>query len=254
VTNGCHPDSTHCDNPACTPVDWSLFSWRKRIFPDCQLFLSMTYCGEGPGCVCIWRSDHYLPVSMSNFQAAAGDGRVTLSWATGSESDLSKFRISRSTDPTDGFSFIGAVDAENNASGATYSLVDENVANGTTYYYKLHVEDINGGVHVYNVDGAIVVRSATPGAGLVSEYSLAQNFPNPFNSQTVFNFALPVNDHVTLKVFDLLGREVATVVDRNMDAGVHAVNWSAEGLATGVYVYKITTNGYSDTKKLLFLK
>jgi hypothetical protein len=83
---------------------------------------------------------------------------------------------------------------------------------------------------------------------------LTQNYPNPFNSQTSFSFSLANDNRVTLKVFDLLGREVATVVDKNMTAGPHSVNWSAEGLATGVYVYTLTSGEFSDSKKLLFLK
>jgi hypothetical protein len=256
VTNGClfDPESGHYCNSDCAPVDWNLFSWRNRVFPNCVLYLSMTYCGQGPGCVCIWRSDRRLPVEMSSFSATPGDGQVTLNWATGSESQLSRFRISRSTSESGGYSFIGAVGAENSATGASYAFVDHNVLNGTTYYYKLHVEDANGGLHVYNIDGAIQVRSATPQVGLVDAFSVSQNYPNPFNSQTSFSFGLPANDHVTLKVYDLLGREVATVVNRDMPKGNHSINWSADGLATGVYVYKLTTSQFSDTKKLLFLK
>jgi hypothetical protein len=254
VTNGCHPDETECDNPTCEPVDWSLFTWRKRVFPNCNLFLEMVYCGDGPGCVCIWRSDFYLPVEMSSFDAVAGDRSVTVNWATMSESELSRFRISRSTTRDGGYTFIGSVDAANSATGHNYSFVDENVINGQTYYYKLHIQDADGALHVYNNGEQIVIAEATPNAGSVNEYSLAQNFPNPFNSQTTFSFALAATDHVSLKVFDLLGREVATVVNRTMDAGVHNVNWTAEGLATGVYIYTLTSNGYSDTKKLLFLK
>jgi len=263
VMNGCDPDNVvyfpsnptigYSCNVECDTVDWSLFSWRKRVFPDCQIFLSMTYCGEGPGCVCIVRSDFILPVQMNGFTAIPGDSRVAVNWTTGSESELTGFRVARSTQPDDGYAFIGAIEATNNATGHAYSFVDENVVNGQTYYYKLHIVDA-AGVHVYNNGGAAIVVSATPQAGLITEYDLAQNFPNPFNSETSFNFTLPANDHVTLQVFDLLGRNVATVVDRNMEAGVHNVSWSAEGLATGVYVYKLTATGYSDTKKLLFLK
>ncbi len=254
VTNGCHPDVTECEDPLCEEVDWTLFSWRKRVFPDCQLFLSITYCGDGPGCVCIWRSDFYLPVEMLGFSAVGGNDLVTVNWSTASESELSRFRIARSTDPDDGYTFIGAVNAENSATGHNYSFVDDNVINGETYYYKLHIQDANGGLHVYNDGERAHIASARPGTGLVSEYSLAQNFPNPFNSQTAFNFTLATSERVSLKVFDLLGREVATIVDRKLDAGSHTINWSAEGLATGVYVYTLKTNGYSDTKKLLFLK
>ena len=263
VMNGCDPDNVvyfppspigYSCNVECDTVDWSLFSWRKRVFPDCQIFLSMTYCGEGPGCVCIVRSDFYLPVGMNqDFRAIGGDGLVNVMWSTASESELTRFRVARSTEPNDGYVFVGSIPASNNATGHAYSFVDENVENGHTYYYKLHIEDANG-VHVYNDGNHAYIASATPNSGLVATYSLAQNFPNPFNSQTSFSFNLPENDHVMLQVFDLLGREVATVVNRDLVAGAHTINWTAEGLATGVYVYKLTATGYSDTKKLLFLK
>jgi hypothetical protein len=256
VTPGCLSSETHCDDPNCPPVDPALFSWRKRVFgdpPTCNLFLSLTYCGQGPGCVCIWRSDFWLPVDMTGFDAVAGDGSVTINWSTASESQLTEFRVTRSTREDDGYMQVATHAATNEASGHSYTWVDDNVQNGVTYYYKLHVVDANG-AHVYNTDGAVEIRSATPSAGLATEYALTQNYPNPFNSQTSFSFSIAAADHVTLKVFDLLGREVATVVDKNMEAGRHSINWSAEGLATGVYVYTLSTGGFSDSKKLLFLK
>jgi hypothetical protein len=253
VTNGCLASETHCNNPDCAPVDSLLFSWRKRVFPGCILYLSLTYCGEGPGCVCIWRSDFFLPVDMTGFAAVAGDDRVTVNWSTASESQLNEFRVTRSDRPDDGYGQVCTVSATNDASGHRYTWVDNNVVNGRTYYYKLHIVDANG-AHVYNDGNAAVIASATPSAGLATEYALSQNYPNPFNSQTSFSFSMAAADHVTLKVFDLLGREVATVVDKKMEAGRHSVNWSAEGLATGVYVYTLSTGGFSDTKKLLFLK
>jgi hypothetical protein len=107
---------------------------------------------------------------------------------------------------------------------------------------------------VYNDGTAPIIVEATPDAGLATEYALSQNYPNPFNSQTSFSFSLAAPDHVTLRVFDLLGREVATVVNKDMEAGRHSINWSAEGLASGVYVYTLSSGQFSDSKKLLFLK
>lgn len=256
VTNGCvfgSEPGAFCDDPNCEPVDWSLFSWRKRVFPDCRLFLSITYCGEGPGCVCIWRSDFILPVDMNSFTAIPGDGQVTVNWNTASESDLTEFRVSRSTNPDDGYTFVGMLPATNSATGHSYTWVDDYVQNGVTYYYKLHIVDANG-AHVYNDGSQAIVASATPQAGLLSEYRLDQNYPNPFNSETSFSFSIATADHVTLKVYDLLGRVVAEVLDKTMTSGHHTVNWSVNGLATGVYIYTLTSGGFSDTKKLLFLK
>lgn len=256
VTNRCNPaEGSHCDNPDCAGVDWSLFNWNIRVFPNCLLFLTMSYCGVDPGCVCIWRSDFILPVEINGFDAVAGDGEVTLNWSTMSESDLREFRITRSENRDFGYYGLAAIEATNNATGNNYTFVDNDVTNGKTYYYKLHVEDVNGNVSVYNIDGQSVVAEATPQSGAVAlNYELAQNYPNPFNAQTSFNFSLPVAGNVSLKVYDMLGREVATVVNGTMAAGVHTVNWSAEGLATGVYMYTLTAGEFTASQKMLYLK
>lgn len=256
VTNGCDPANTHCSNPDCPGLDWSLFSYRIRVFPGCRIFLVMTYCGAGPGCVCIWRSDFQLPVEMRSFDAVAGNGNVSVNWATASETESNQFVVTRSTsnDPMAPFTEVYRSETlGSTATGRNYNWVDENVVNGVTYYYKLHCIDENGN-HVYNQDGQVVVASATPNAGLAGSYALAQNFPNPFNGQTSFTFSIPSDELVSLKVFDLLGRDVATVISKNLEAGVHTVNWNAEGLASGVYMYKLTAGSFAETKKLVFMK
>ncbi len=98
--------------------------------------------------------------------------------------------------------------------------------------------------------------SATPELNtyVAGEFALSQNFPNPFNSQTSFSFNLSENSFVSLKVYDLLGREVATVLNKDMSAGANTVNWSAKDLSTGVYMYTLTAGQHSETKKLLYLK
>jgi len=257
VTNGCDPDSTHCNDPNCPRVDWDQFQWFKRVFPSCHLYLTMTYCNAAPGCVCIWRSDFFLPVNMISFDAVAGDGAVSLNWASASETGAQSYIVTRS-DSRDGVyrTVYSVAAAGNSSSQHNYSWVDTEVANGQTYYYKLHVRDVNG-THVYTLDGQQVIASATPNVGsnggVPREYGI-KNYPNPFNSRTTFTFSIPMADRVTLKVYDLLGREVATVVDRYMPAANYTMNWSADGLATGVYMYKLTSGRYSHTDKLLYLK
>lgn len=256
VTNGCNPADTHCDNPDCPGVDWSLFTWRIRVFPGCRIFLVMTYCGQGPGCVCIWRSDFQLPVEMRSFDAIAGNGNVGINWATASEQNTDQFVVTRSTsnDPYAVYSEVYRTSAVGQtATGHEYSWIDENVVNGVTYYYKLHVIDENGN-HIYNRDGQAVIASATPNSSLAGSYALAQNFPNPFNSQTSFTFSIGSDQLVTLKVFDLLGREVATVANKTFEAGVHTVNWTADGLSSGVYMYKLTAGSFAETRKLVYMK
>ncbi len=254
VSNGCRPEDTHCDNPDCALLDTTLFTYRIRVFPGCRIRLIMTYCGEGPVCVCIWRSDFVLPANMIGFSAVPGNREVALNWATASETNTQEFVISRSNEREGVYAEVyrGAA-AGNSSTTRNYSWTDRSVANDRTYYYKLHLIDANGN-HVYNQDGQTVIVEATPGSSIPSQFALSQNFPNPFNSQTTFGFALPANEMVSLKVFDLLGREVATVINRQMEAGIHTVNWSAEGLATGLYTYTLTAGSSTETKKLLFLK
>lgn len=253
VANGCNND--HC-SVSCPPIDWSLFTWQIRSRIGCRVSLILTYCDGAPGCICIWRSDKDLPVEITGFNAVAGDARVTLNWSTGSESDLLEYRIVRSTNPETGWVNVGQIPARNAAAGANYTWVDGGAANGVTYYYQLHVVDVNSNSSVYNVDGTTVVVSATPraGANTPAEYSIAQNYPNPFNASTTFAFTIPEAGFVSLKVFDLLGREVATVINQELAADFHTVNWTAEGLPTGMYMYKLTAGQFSQTRKLLYLK
>jgi hypothetical protein len=90
--------------------------------------------------------------------------------------------------------------------------------------------------------------------GLPKGFSLSQNYPNPFNPNTVISFQLPVNSHVTLKVFDVNGREVATLVDGEMTAGNHAVTFAPRDLAGGIYFYKITAGKFTQTRKAVVMK
>ncbi|MDZ7625600.1 MAG: T9SS type A sorting domain-containing protein [Ignavibacteriaceae bacterium] len=88
----------------------------------------------------------------------------------------------------------------------------------------------------------------------LSEFKLDQNYPNPFNPSTVIRYQLPVNGNVSLKVFDLLGREVATLVDEYRAAGKYKTTFNAVELANGVYFYEVRAGSYSETKKMILLK
>ncbi|HQH55708.1 MAG TPA: endo-1,4-beta-xylanase [Candidatus Marinimicrobia bacterium] len=89
---------------------------------------------------------------------------------------------------------------------------------------------------------------------VLDEFSLGQNYPNPFNPTTTINYHLPTTSHLTIKMYNLLGKEVATLVDDVKQAGSHSVTFDGSGLAGGVYLYQLKTANYTDTKKCLFLK
>ena len=89
--------------------------------------------------------------------------------------------------------------------------------------------------------------SSVEGSGL-------QNYPNPFNPSTSISYQLPQQSHVTLKVFDVLGREVATLVNEAKQPGTNTVQFNASGLTSGVYFYRLQAGGFSKTRKLIVLK
>ena len=92
------------------------------------------------------------------------------------------------------------------------------------------------------------------GQVVVNGYKLSQNYPNPFNPSTKISFELPNSGFVSLKVYDMLGREVAVLVDKEMTSGSHNVNFNAANLASGTYVYQLTSNGNVLTNKMVLLK
>ncbi|MFZ1081488.1 MAG: T9SS type A sorting domain-containing protein [Candidatus Kryptoniota bacterium] len=100
----------------------------------------------------------------------------------------------------------------------------------------------------------VVTKVKSQSNTIPTTFGLNQNYPNPFNPTTMISYQLPVNIHVTLKVYDILGREVASLVDGDQTAGVHEVQFSAQNLATGVYFYRLSTPEQNFVKKMLLVK
>jgi hypothetical protein len=91
------------------------------------------------------------------------------------------------------------------------------------------------------------------------KYSLEQNYPNPFNPTTRISFSLPKADFVNVRVYDMLGREVKILMNEYRNGGTHSVNWNGEDnlgqkVASGTYIYRITTGSFSASKKMVLLK
>ena len=113
-------------------------------------------------------------------------------------------------------------------------------------------------ISVQNAENGIV--DLTPlsmrgeGVSVPEAFSLAQNYPNPFNPTTTIEYQLSVNTRVTLKVYNILGQEVATLVDGEQKAGYYNMRWDATRFASGVYIYRIATKDFVRTKKMLLLK
>ena len=87
-----------------------------------------------------------------------------------------------------------------------------------------------------------------------SDYSLSQNYPNPFNPSTKFSYQIPKSGQVTLKVFNTLGKEVATLVNGERSAGRYIVDFNGQGLSSGIYFYTIQSGSFFETRKMMLLK
>ncbi len=194
-----------------------------------------------------------LPVEMVSFTATANGMSANLHWSTATEANNYGFEIERSEKlkvKNEKWERIGFVEGSGTSnSPRDYSYTDNNLPAGR-YAYRLKQVDNNG---AFSYHGSTEVE-----IGLAPQvFALLQNYPNPFNPSTVISYQLPVNSQVTLKVYDVLGKEVATLVNGRQEAGSYTVPFSATGgstLASGVYIYRLNAGSFISTKKLVLMK
>lgn len=105
-----------------------------------------------------------------------------------------------------------------------------------------------------NVTAGLITGTGTPLSLVPDKYELSQNYPNPFNPTTKINFSIPKQGFVTLKVFDVTGREVANLINAVTEAGYHSVDFNAVTFASGVYFYRIEAADFIDTKRMVLVK
>lgn len=193
--------------------------------------------------------DTEIPVELTSFTAQSNGTNVLLNWSTATEVNNHGFEVQRSNG--EDFVTVAFIQGKGTTTEAIdYSYVDNNLSSGT-YSYRLKQIDFNG---VFEYSDMVEVDVS----GL-SEYTLLQNYPNPFNPSTKISFNLIVDSKVTLKIFDLLGQEVVTLINQEMSAGLQEINFDASGLNSGVYFYKVEANGvdgqsFTSVKKMLLTK
>ncbi len=193
-----------------------------------------------------------LPVELVSFEGLAGNREVKLVWKTASETDNDHFYLLRSTDCQNYFRASDDIPATNSPTGSNYSYIDRNLVNGTTYNYKLVDVDING---IETINTIIVTVTPSLDASFAPDaYALHQNYPNPFNPTTTITYDVQEAGHVSLKVFDVLGREVATLAYGRQNAASYTVEFDANDIASGIYFYQLKINNFTDMKKMVVVK
>jgi hypothetical protein len=104
------------------------------------------------------------------------------------------------------------------------------------------------------IAGIVITGTGNEDRSLPNSFQLHQNYPNPFNPSTTISYDLPTRSHVTLRIFNVLGQEVATLVDGEVEAGRHQARWNPAGFASGVYLYRLRANDFLETKKMLMVR
>ncbi len=122
----------------------------------------------------------------------------------------------------------------------------------TDFYY--HISDDNGGVDSAKVVIEVLDFTALEDFTTPDKFGLHQNYPNPFNPSTTIVFTLPKSEFIELKVFNVLGKEVANIVSKELNTGKHTYTFNGRNLASGVYYYVITAGDYRDVKKMILLR
>ncbi|MBU1937028.1 T9SS type A sorting domain-containing protein [bacterium] len=203
-------------------------------------------CGDSSGTV-----EGPLPVEMTTFQAVAGDGQVTLRWRTESESDNDHFVLYKRRTGEDDFHRLTEVLGHGTTTEPyDYQFIDSWVQNGITYEYQISDVDIAGRETFYEH-----IISATPSRDIApTEFALHQNYPNPFNPTTTIRYDVKEAGLVSLKVFDVLGREVAVLTYEEHAAGSYEIAWDASDLPSGIYLCKMDAEGFVQTQKMVLLK
>lgn len=188
-----------------------------------------------------------VPVELNSFTALMQNNNVLLNWSTSSETNNVGFDIERrSANNNSGWQKIGFVPGKGTTTEkSSYNFTDVNPVEGKSYY-RLRQNDLDGSTKVFN---AVEVDF-----NVVREYSLSQNYPNPFNPITSIQYAVSSRQFVSLKVFDVLGNEIETLVNEEKPVGTYELNWNAANLPSGVYFYQLQAGEFVNTKKMILLK
>jgi len=192
-----------------------------------------------------------LPVELTTFQAIAGDGQVMLRWRTESELDNNHFVLYKRKAGEEIFRKLTEIPGHGTTTEAhDYDYVDRFVQNSITYEYRISDVDITGRETIHEQ-----IVSATPSRDMTPlDFALYPNYPNPFNPTTTIRYDVKETGPVSLKVFDLLGREVVTLVNGKMPAGSYTVIWDATGLPSGVYLCRMEAERFIETRKMVLVK
>jgi len=204
------------------------------------------------GAAYLFQNSNVLPVELSKLNGYRVSNGVALDWETSSENGNYGFEVQRlvtsSDKNTNDWKAIGFVQGHGTSTVShfySYEDISPGVTNGKELCYRLKQIDLNGG---YQYSGTISVNQVISGFNLLSVY------PNPFNPITTIRFSLTETDYISLKIFNLMGQDVAELVNSVLPAGVHEVEFEGENLASGKYFIRLQAGDQVRISKVTLLK
>jgi hypothetical protein len=210
----------------------------------------ITIVGEGPNGTPVHKRTVVLtvqdpvPVELTMFTAYQVNDKIRLTWTTATETNNQGFEIERKENTE--FQKIGFVPGHGSTTKVQdYVFVDDEIASGK-YSYRLKQIDYDGTTVYSNVVEVDITEPV--------DYQLSQNYPNPFNPTTTISYTIPKDGFVALKVFDVLGNEVETLVNEFQTSGRVNITFDASSLSSGVYYYKLVSGEFTSIKKLILMK
>jgi Secretion system C-terminal sorting domain len=198
-----------------------------------NIFGEGTQCGLFP-----------LPVELLSFSGMVENTTVILKWKTATEVSNYGFEVERCNDKN--WMKIGFVEGHGNSnSPREYFFTDKSIVGGNKFKYRLKQVDTDGQFEYSDIIELEI---------LPDQYALFQNYPNPFNPETIIRYQLPRKSRLTIKVYDILGREVLELLNEEKDPGVYELKLDTTNLASGTYLYSMVTKDFIETKKLIVIK
>jgi hypothetical protein len=207
------------------------------------------------------QSDASLPVELTSFEVLdTRDNGITLHWITESEINNLGFILDRRTPTIDWIeiaSFVTHPELQGQGSVShqtIYTYTDNTVTDDETYDYRIADVDYDGNKEYHSLQ----LMGISP-ASIPSRYVLHQNYPNPFNPITTIRYEIPEASLVKITIYDMMGRQIRTLINNQQDAGYKSIQWNAannlgEPVSAGLYLYTIQAGEFRQTKKMVLLK
>lgn len=211
-----------------------------------NIYINGTFSGSGTICT------GALPVSLSSFTFSVDKNNVKLNWVTEWELNNSGFELERKEAKESGtWSNITFITGGGTTQGQKFYSYEDKKLKAGNYNYRLKQVDYNGSYEYYELNEAVIVKGP-------NDFKISQNYPNPSNPKCKIDYEIPFESTVSIKVYDILGKEVMELVNEYKTPDFYTAEFNGSNLASGMYFYRIRAEGggklFTNTLKMVLVK